>query len=140
MPKVRAGADKWIKRASTAGPDYASGVANPRRNWAESVRAAGGSWAQGVQKAVANDNYTKGATPQAQQNWQQRAQTLGQQRYAQGIQASKDRYETGFAPYRQAIESTTLPPRGPRGSVENYQRSIAMGEALHATKESRRGT
>ena len=139
MPKVRAGADKWLRRASSASPDYTAGVQNPRRQWAEATRAAAPAYAQGITQALANGSYEKGATAQAQSNWQQRASTLGAQRYSQGVQVSKDRYEQGFAPYRQAIEATTLPPRGARGSAENYQRSALMGQALHDTRNQRRG-
>ena len=137
MPRVRAGADKWQRRASAASADYASGVQQPRTPWAQAVQDAVPAWEAGVQQAVAQGSYGRAATSEAQANWSQRAQTLGQQRYAPGINASKQRYEKGFAPYRQVIESTTLPPRGRRGDPNNMQRAVAMAGALADARQQK---
>lgn len=130
MARVRASGEKWQRRASQASADYAAGVQSPRTPWAQAVQAAVPAWEAGIQQAVADGTYAKGATSEAQATWQQRATTLGQQRYAPGIQASRQRYENGFAPYKQVIEATQLPPRGRRGDPANMQRAVVMSAAL----------
>jgi hypothetical protein len=45
-------------------------------------------------------------------------------------------YEAGFSPYREAIQSAALPPRGARRSPQNLQRVTAMVTALSARKEA----
>lgn len=134
MAQVRAGGTKWKSRAAAAAPDYKIGVQNPRRPWDQATIAAADNYAQGVQQAVTDGRFARGVSRVGQAGWQARASTIGVQRYAQGIQASGDRYDRGFAPYKSVIESTTLPPRGPRGDINNYQRVVTLGQALSAAK------
>lgn len=136
MPKVRGGADKWQSRASNAAPDYKSGVRNPRKNWQQATTEAAETYAQGVSEAIADNRFAKGVEASGNAYWQQRAETIGGARYAEGIRAGKSNYEEGFRPYRQAIESTDLTPRGPKGSAQNYQRSVEMGTVLNELKKS----
>lgn len=139
MPTVRSGEDKWKRRSTQAVTDYKQGVQRPRVAWHEATRDAAANYTAGVQEAIANDRYAKAATPEASQRQQQRAATIGADRYVPGIQQSGDAYRRGFEPYRRTIESTELPPRGPKGSAENYQRSAAMGQALNDAKKQLRG-
>lgn len=134
MPKVRGGSEKWQRRASAAGPDYASGIQSPRKPWAQATREAETAYNDGVQAAIAAGSFGKAATAEAQNTWAQKASTLGQQRYAPGVQASKDRYEKGFAPYKQVLENLQLPARGRRGDPNNLQRVATVANALHDAK------
>lgn len=136
MPKVRAGADKWQKRAAAAAPEYASGVASPRVPWEEATRASAAAYTDGVQQALQEGRFERGITGQAAAKYRQKATTLGVQRYGTGVQASKDAYQQGFEPYRQVIESIQLPPRGRRGDPANMQRSAAIASALHEKRKS----
>jgi|YNPMSStandDraft_2_1061718.scaffolds.fasta_scaffold35821_1 hypothetical protein len=139
MPIVRAGAAKWRARASAAQSDYLEGIRRPRRTWREGATEAVDAWAAGIQQALADGRYARGLTPEAEQLWRQRVETVGAQRYSQGIQQSGDRYERNFAPYRQVIESLQLPPRGPSGDPRNLERVRVVAEALHNAKRRLRG-
>lgn len=139
MPTVRAGAAKWRARASAAQQDYLQGVQRPRRSWGEATRAGVQAWVQGIQQALADGRYERGITPEAEQYWRVRIEQVGAQRYSQGVQQSQDRYERNFAPYRQVLESLTLPERGPKGDPRNLERVRIVAEALHQAKRRIRG-
>lgn len=127
-------ASKWSQRAQAAGADYTSGVKNPRNDWAGNTAASKDAWSQGVQQAVASGRFEKGVTKAGTSKWQTGAVNKGAARYPQGVAAGAGNYQNGFGPFLQAIGSITLPPRGPKGSPNNYQRVQAIGAALHQLK------
>jgi hypothetical protein len=135
MPKVRGNPSaKWARKAAVSQQDYAEGVASPRAPWAASAMAAAGSWATGVQAAISGKRFEKGVQKAGDAAWSEGATKKGVARFAEGVAQSTGKYEQGIARYLQVIQSTTLPPRGPKGSAQNYQRSQAMGQALHNAK------
>ena len=69
-----------------------------------------------------------------QNKYQTRASGVGAQRYPQGVAGSQQAYQTAVTPYLTTISNLTLPPRQPKGSVANYQRVQAVGNALRAQK------
>lgn len=139
MPPVRGGAEKWKQRTTAAQRDYLAGVQRPRVSWAAATAAAEESWAAGIQDAVTRGAFGSGVAEAGDQRWHQGVMQKGAARYAAGVQASADRYERGFAPYRQVIEQTQLPVRGRRGDPANFERARVMGEALHNARRARRG-
>ena len=66
--------------------------------------------------------------------WRNNAQTLGPSRFSTGVQNAKPSYQQGFQKFHSVIASTTLPPRGPKGSPENLNRVSALTQALHSAK------
>lgn len=137
MPAVKspaASAAKWVARAGVAGPDYAAGVQSPRRDWAQATQEAADAHSAGVQQAIAENRFERGVQNAGTAKWARKAKDVGAQRYAPGVAAAKADYESGFAPFANVIQSVTLPPRGPKGDPRNYQRSQAIGEALHNAK------
>jgi len=140
MPQIASVNDigsKYERRASTAGPEYSEGVARSSdEEWAAATSDAEDTWSQGVQEAAQNGAFQRGVQ-NTNKSWQQRASDVGANRYQQGVQASVEEYEAGFAPYRDLISNTSLPPRGPRGDPGNYDRVRQMGQALHDRRQSR---
>lgn len=137
MPQVKSAADsgrKWASRSAAAAPDYKRGVANPKRSWSEATAAAEDAYVAGVTAAAGRNAFSGGVRAAGDGKWSRKAQTVGTQRYAQGVQAAQGDYQAGFEPYKAVIEGVTLAPRGPKGSPSNYQRTQQIGEALHAAK------
>ena len=126
--------DKWQRRASVAGPDYAAGIASPRRDWEEATKAAEGAQKAGIEQAIANGSFVKGVTKAGTAKWKRKAQDVGAARFGPGVAAAKADYQAGFAPFISVIEGITLPPRGPKGDPRNYERTQIIGEALHDAK------
>lgn len=134
MPAVRVNAAKWSRNAQNAQSDYQDGVSNPRVNWDTATAAAASNYEAGVTKAIANKSFAAGVKKAGHAKWQQATLSKGPARFAEGVRSGQDAYTAGFQPYATVIQNTTLPPRGPRGSAGNYQRSQAMGQALNAAK------
>lgn len=125
---------KWARVSAGATQEYLEGVQNPRKDWEEETRKAEPRYEEGVQAAIARKAFGKGVRNAGTAKWQQRAVTLGPQRFATGVAAAVDAYATGFEPFRQIIASLNLPPRGPKGSPQNILRVAAIAKALHDKK------
>jgi hypothetical protein len=126
-------ADKWAEVTPTRATYYESGVRATTRDWSAMTQAAESAYAQGVQEAVARGAFSDGVGDAGTAKW--REQTLAKKgRWSEGVRLGKSNYQTGFAPFRAVIEGVSLPPRGPRGDPSNYERSRAIGDALHAAR------
>jgi len=131
---------KWARVSAVSQGEYEAGVRDPRKDWAEQTRAAEATYERGVQQSIQRKAFGKGVAKAGTQKWQERALTVGPQRWADGIQVSKSNYETGFAPYREVITRTQLPDRGPKGDPKNIQRVQILADALHKEKLNRQGS
>jgi len=126
--------DKWSRRASTAGPDYAAGIAAPRAPWSQAAQAAKDAWRQGVTDAAGRDAYAKGIVKVGDAKWQRKASTLGVNRYPEGVSSAKDDYKGGFAPFADALSKLELPARGARGDPKNLNRVATIAQTMRAVK------
>jgi hypothetical protein len=139
MAAIRSASDiskKWAEVTPGRSTQYEQGVRNPVRDYAANAQAGSEAWKAGVQAAVARDGFKKGVAKVGTAKWQDRSIKLGPSRYGPGVQAAQGDYESGFAPYREAIAGVALPPRGPRRSPQNLQRVNAMVTAISMRKEA----
>lgn len=127
-------ASKYASRGAAAGADYATGVQNPRQDWAGATAASASTYAAGVQAAIGQGSFAKGVNAAGTAKWQRKAAGVGAQRYPSGVTAAKADYQNGVAPYLQVIAGLTLPPRAPKGDPSNIQRVAAIAQALRAKK------
>jgi hypothetical protein len=135
MPKIRGNtAEKWARRTASATQEYTEGVQNPRTPWKGAAQAAAANHTAGLQQAITNQSFAKGVAATPDGKWQEKAISKGAQRFGPGAQEAQGDYQKGFEPFKQVIENTVLPPRGAKGDPKNYQRVIAMGQALRAKK------
>jgi hypothetical protein len=135
VKNVERAAQKFIERASVAGKDYEQGV-RETSDWAEKAVAAKDAYAAGVTDAINRGAREAGISKAGNQKWQTKAVALGAKRFPEGVRAAKGDYQKEIAPYLATLSSLELPPRGPKGSPENFERVRAVGEALRAKKLS----
>jgi len=119
--------------------DYKAGVENPRRDWGTAAAAAEGAYEAGVTQAIAKKRFGKGVKAAGTEKWQRGAIEKGTARWGPGVMLSQDLYARNFAPYRDAIERATLPPRYAKRDPRNLERVKAVVNALIAAKEARLG-
>ena len=67
--------------------------------------------------------------------WQRGAVEKGVARFGPGVQLAQGDYASAFAPFRDAIARTTLPPRFARRDPRNLLRNKAIVDALIAAKK-----
>lgn len=137
MPAVRNisnSADKFARRAQAAGPDYQSGVQNPRRPWQAATTAAKETYNAAMAQSLAQDRFGKGVSASSDQEWQSAALTKGATRFGPGAAAAKDKWLRKFTPYANVIQGVALTPRGPKGDPANLNRVAQIATALHAAK------
>jgi hypothetical protein len=119
--------------------DYRIGVENPRRDWATAAASAESAYEMGVTQAIAKKRFGRGVKAAGTEAWQRGAVEKGVSRWGPGVTMAQDKYARNFAPYRDAIERTTLPPRFARRDPRNLERVKAIVNALSAAKEQRLG-
>lgn len=127
-------AAKWARVTPLRATDYEDGIRNPRTDWATSTAAANDAWKAGVQQAIAADSFRRGVASAGTATWQANAISKGPARWQQGVAAGAANYEGGFAPYRDAIERLTLPPRFAKRDPRNLDRVKAVVDALIKVK------
>lgn len=126
---------KWATVTPMRTEDYRQGIENPRKDWGTSTAASEGAYEAGVTQAIAKKKFGKGVKAAGTQAWQQGALQKGTTRWGPGVSMAGPKYAQGFAPYRDAIERVTLPPRYARRDPRNLERVKAIVMALVAAKE-----
>src|SRR5258708_26051987 len=135
MPRVRAnGGSRWAERTGVATRDYQAGGQAPRVSWQQATVAASEAHKQAVIQAAQEGRFAKGVQKAGDAKWLKAASGKGAERFGPGAAAGQGDYEQGVAPYLQVIESTPLPPRGPKGDPKNIQRVAVLATALHKRK------
>lgn len=138
MPRVKdAGsiAEKWSRVAPTRQQDYEAGVSDPSVNWEAATSGSAQAYQDGVAEAATRGAFAKGVTKAGNQKWQTKTRELGAGRWAPGIRAATQDYQTAMGPVVQTIERTVLPPRGPRGDQRNMERAVVMARALSEARK-----
>lgn len=131
---------KWATVTPQRSEDYRQGVENPRRDWATATAAAESAFEAGVTTAIAKKRFGKGVKKAGSEAWARGAREKGTARWGPGVTLSQDKYGRNFAPFRDAIERATLPPRYARRDPRNLDRVKAVVNALIAAKESQLGS
>lgn len=137
MAEIKSGArikEKWTRVTPMRTEDYKLGVQTPRRDWQASAVASKESHKMAMAAAAASDSFAKGIVKAGTGKWQSRALQKGPARFAEGVMVGGDDYEKGFAPYRDEIEKTALPPRFPKRDPRNLMRVTAIATALGKKK------
>ncbi len=99
-------AEKYGRRVAGAGQDYASGVQSPSRDWAAATAAAEPRWKASLQEAMGNGAFSRGVSAAGSAKWQERASTVGAQRYvAAAPEAARN---ASFVPGKLSMNSWLL--------------------------------
>ena len=126
--------EKWVRRASGATEEYASGVANPKKDWAIETKDAEAAYKAGVTAAAAAGRFGKGVAKAGTGKWKKGAEEKGVARFGPGVSVGKENHASGFGPYASTIAGVALPPRGPKGDPRNIERVRTIAAALRAKK------
>jgi hypothetical protein len=129
--------DKWARVTPQRTDDYRLGIQSPRRDWAISARSQEPTWKAAITEAAAKGRFGAGIDKAGTKKWQARALAKGPTRFAEGVMVGAEDYIEGYKPYHEEIARVEMPPRMPIGDPRNYERSKAIGIALHSKKMAR---
>jgi hypothetical protein len=135
-PSIAAG--RWQRRASSASGEYREGVERTQKSWARAAEAGAENYIKGVQEAQGRNAFGRGVAAAGDAKWKANAIAKGPGRFAEGVSVGQGDYERGVAPYLELAGRTDLGMPGPRGSEQNYQRSVTMAKAFRAFKTGRK--
>jgi len=128
---------KWATVTPQRTGDYEDGVRNPKADWASNAAAAEDAYQAGVQAAIAERRFGKGVRAAGTEKWQKGAIEKGTQRWGPGVAMAQSAYASGFAPFRDAIERMTLPPRYHRRDPRNLNRVKAVFDTMIAAAKGK---
>ena len=134
VPNIAKIAEKWARVTPQRAGDYEAGVRDPIRDWAKNAAAANQAYKDGVAQAITKDRFLKGVQAVGTEKWKRKATEVGPARFSQGVQVAQPDYEKGFAPFRDAIDKTVLPPRFAKGDPRNIDRVRVIAAALADAK------
>jgi hypothetical protein len=137
MAKIKSAdsiAEKWSRVTPQRTEDYREGIENPRVDWSSAAAGAEDSWRDGVTSAGTRKAFSNGVKKAGTDKWQRKALEKGTNRFAEGVSLAGEDYKKGFGPFRDTIEKTTLPPRGPKGDPRNIERVRVLSQALRNQK------
>ena len=134
VPTAAATATKWATITPTRSSNYVAGVKAPKTDWATAAAAAAANFKAAVSSANIQQKFAGGVKAAGTQKWQNKAATLGGDRFGPGVQAAQGDYQAGEDPYLQTIAGVDMSDRKPRGDPANYQRVQQIGSALTAKR------
>lgn len=130
IKSLKAIRDKWTRVTPQRTEDYKLGIQNPRRDWATETKNSSDNYKAGVDKAHSQGLFVKGVEKAGTKKWQEKSLAVGPGRFAEGVYQGGDAYESGFKPYREAIERVDLGPKFPKRDPRNLARVAKIVNAL----------
>ena len=131
---------RWVQGVRGATAAYQFGVSNPQRDWADATVAGASAWFQGLQAAHAAGRFEGGVRGAGSVKWKNKTLTKGVQMWPVAVAAAEGDYRVGFAPFREAIASATLPPRYATRDPRNLERVAAIDRIMMQTADARGGS
>lgn len=129
--------DKYKRVTPGKAKEFEEGVKAPKENWQEQTVAAEEAYNSGVTDAIARGAFAGGVAASGQSHYQDMAVRKGAPRFRQGVEIGIPRYQRNFAPFRDVIAATDLPPRRAKGDPANLDRVAVIAAALHAERRRR---
>ena len=127
-------AEKYKRVTPGRRADYEAGISKPKADWETETVAAEGAYEGGVTEAISRKAFSAGVRDKGTAGWKADTLQKGPERWAPGIGYGTPKYQANFAPFRDVIERTTLPPRYAKGDPRNIDRVTVMANALRAAK------
>ena len=124
--------EKYVARASVAQPEYTRGISDAGNAWETNATAANASYVTAVTAAANAGRFAAGIREAGNAKWQRRSLEKGPGRFVEGVNLGQGDYSTQIQKVLTTIQGITLPPRGPKGSPQNFQRIQPIGNALRA--------
>jgi len=136
MPKVEVPpldqiVTKWVEEAPKRAPYYERKTPAAGDKWESNAVAAAGTYKTAVTAVDIDKRFKGGIKRVGSEKFVRKVKAVGVARYGPGIEAAKDDFSSGFAPFAEELARIEIPERKPRGDPANYARVKAIGDPLH---------
>jgi hypothetical protein len=138
MVKVKSAsviAQNYERSIAGVGPSYQQGV-NNAQGWQQASIEGQSLYEARMREADVLARRAKGIAKVSDAEWKANALNKGAARIGPGMQAGAAKRTQNFEPYRQALESVTLPARTADGVTNVQNRVIPIVQALMDKKKS----
>jgi len=122
--------NKYVARAGVAQPEYTQGIQDAGEAWATNAAAGDANYRSAVTAAAAAGRFAAGIREAGNAKWRAKSLAKGPGRFVEGVIDGQADYGAQIAKVLATITAVTLPPRGPTGSPQNFQRIQPIGAAL----------
>ena len=122
---------KWVEEAPKRAVYYEAETPTAAEVWEKNAVAAAAIYKAAVQATDIDKRFAGGIRRVGAAKFKRKVTSVGVARYGPGIEAAKEDYEKGFAPFLEVLAKIEVPERKPRGSPENIKRVEAIAKALH---------
>ncbi len=138
VPPIEEVVRLWKEGARARATVYADRAKAAATKWLENAKAAEATWEAAIQDAIRRKAFAAGIEAAGADAYRKGIEDKGATRYAPGIEAASDKYARIMREVLEVIRGVELPPRGPRGAPQNYDRVRAIGDALHNWRIARK--
>lgn len=138
MVKVKSAAqiaEAYNRSIAGVGPSYQAGI-NAAQGWQQGALDAQSLYEEKMRQADVLARRAKGIGRVSDAEWKANALAKGAARIGPGMQAGANKRTQNFEPYRQALESVSLPARTADGVTNVQNRVIPIVQALMDKKKS----
>jgi len=126
--------NKWRDRASIASTEYAENAIENASKWLRNLKENKKNWKDAMQEVLSKNLWEQAIDKLTEQDYVNGIKEKGANRYSDGINKSVDKYQERMTKVLQFMQGIKLPPRGPKGSDQNFERVKVLGKALHDAK------
>ena len=126
-------AAKFARRVAAAGQDYAEGVQNPSRPWAEATAASENRYQAGLNESFAKRSFSKGVQRAGNEKWQRNALEKGATRFTQSAQTAAANYQQQAQHVMAAADAAANAAGRMEGTTYEQRKQKALA-AMDATK------
>lgn len=128
---INAASKRFVRNASAGVSDYKANVAQSGPAWQSGAQAGIDNWAAGTQEAISTGRYGRAIRNTDPSYVAQRAASIGADRYVGGVTAGAQNWIDGSKPYQDGVAAMSLPPKGPRGAAQNFERARQVAQRQH---------
>lgn len=118
---------RYRTNASAAAGTYVSEATSPETDWETPTMEAEGDWQEGVARAAEMGFFSAGVRRAGNAKYKERIAAVGESRYRTGVTSGSAEYAEKMAPFLNALEAMTLPPKTDDidANIDNRMRPVA---------------
>lgn len=124
-------ARKWGEVTPGRSAYYQSGAVGAGGDWESATIAAAAAFKAAVSAGNIDAMFKGGVKKAGAAKYNRKVQDVGVNRFSQGVTAAISDFESGVAPFLEAMAGLTLTARQPRGSEANLERVRQIMVANH---------